>query len=212
MSILGKPVSRAIDVLVPIYAVNTIGGAYYSLGTSTSAPVMSVNVPSLAISTFPEYSQLVRNYGLIQLKGCQLSIYRSSNLVMNTANITNIPSLNLQLSQTNYSAGTVTLQQALATSDNSVEINLNTFDSFSFNLNFPPNVVGRSALLGTTFSYGSAVWSPTIINGSQTLPDIYLNLGSFQVPSFTNTPAYQAYQIASVHARLNVIFAGPQSF
>lgn len=210
MSFIGKPITRSIDVIVPIYAANTLGNSFYSFATSLSSPVMSVNLNSLALNQFVEFSQFARSYGLLCIKGMDVSIYRSSSLVLNTSVITNIPSLFLQIAPTQYSAASTSQQQSLATSDNAVEINLNTFDSFAFKLALPPVVASRSSSLNDVYNYGSNVWTPTVINGAQALPDIYLNMGSLQFPTFvSSTTTY--LQIASVHVKLNVVFAAPQS-
>lgn len=211
LSFLGPTANRAIDVIFPVYAVNTISGGYYSLGTSTSAPTITQNITQQAIIQFTEYSALVKDYGLVQIKSLDISIYRSSNLINNTANITNLPSFSFQISPSKYPAGTTAIQQNIATSDISAEFNVNTFDSFAYRVAFPPVVSGRSDIINDVFTYGSSVWSPTVVNGTQCLPDIFLNLGSLQFPTFTNVPAYAAYQIASIHLRLNVVFASPQT-
>jgi hypothetical protein len=210
LSFIGKPITRSLDVLIPIYAANTLGNSFYSFSTSLSSPVMSVNINSLALNQFVEYSQFARAYGLICIKGMDVSIYRSSNLISNTSVITNIPSLFLQIAPTQYSAASTSQQQSLATSDNAAEINLNTFDSFAFKLALPPVIASRSSSLNDVYNYGSNVWTPTVVNGAQALPDIFMNLGSLQFPTFvSSTTAY--LQIASVHVKLNVVFAAPQS-
>jgi hypothetical protein len=211
LSFLGPTTNRAIDVVLPVYAVNTLSGGYYSLGTSTSAPTITANITSQAISQFTEYSALVKDFGLVQIKSLDISIYRSSNYINRTTDITNLPSFSFQISPSKYSAGTTAIQQNIATSDTSAEFNVSTFDAFAYRVVFPPVISGRSDILSDISTYGSSVWCPTVVNGTQCLPDIFLNLGSLQFPSFTNVPGYQAYQIASIHLRLNVVFASPQT-
>lgn len=211
MSLLGKTFTRQLDCRVNIFAVNSIGGGFYSLGTSTAAPQMSINLSNLLITQYPEYSQLTRTYGLVKLLGTSIQFSRTSALATNTAVMGNTPALFLQLSMTNYSAGSAAAQQSLATADNTVEINVQTFDPYSWNLKFPPVVIGRSTAANDIFAFGSDVWSPTIINGLQVLPDIFLNLGSLEFPNFQSGAANVAFQLATLHIRFNVVFAGPQS-
>jgi hypothetical protein len=211
MSLLGKTITRQLDCRVNIYAVNSIRGGFYSLGTSVAAPTMSVNLTSLLITQFPEYSQLVRNYGLVKIQGASIQFSRTSSLIQNTSIIGNTPSIFLQLSMTNYSAGSTTAQQSLSTADNAVEINVQTYDPYSWNLNFPPVVIGRSSAANDIYAFGSDVWSPTVINGSQVLPDVFLNLGSMEFPNFQSGVANAAFQLATLHVRFNACFAGPQS-
>jgi hypothetical protein len=68
MSILGETIDRAIDILIDIYAVNSVGTPFYSFTSSQGAPTMSVNITDLMILQFTEYSELVRIYGLTKLK------------------------------------------------------------------------------------------------------------------------------------------------
>jgi hypothetical protein len=211
MSLLGKTFTRQLDCRVNIFAVNSIGGGFYSFGTSVAAPSVSVNLTNLLITQYPEYSQLVRTYGLIKLLGTSIQFSRTSSLIQNTTVIGNTPSMFLQLSMTQYSAGSTATQAALATADNAVEINVQTYDPYSWNLNFPPVVIGRSASANDIFAYGSDVWSPTIINGIQVLPDVFINLGSLEFPSFQSGAANTSFQLATLHVRFNCVFAGPQS-
>jgi hypothetical protein len=211
MSLLGKTYTRQLDCRVNIYAVNPLSGAFYSLGTAISAPSMSINLTNLLITQYPEYSQLVRTNGLVKLLGASLQFSRTSSLIQNTNVIGNTPSIFLQLSMTQYAAGSVSAQNSLATSDNAVEINVQTYDPYSWKINFPPVVVGRSAAANDIFIYGSEVWSPTIMNGQQVLPDIFINLGSLESPSFQSGALNTAYQLATLHVRFNAVFAGPQS-
>jgi hypothetical protein len=211
LSLLGPTAPRMLDCLIPIYAVNSIGGPYYSFATTTAAPTMSVNISTLIVGSFPEYSQMVRAYGLIQLRGIELRVTRSSPLSVNTSVIGDTPAIFLQTSLTQYSAGSVTQQRSLATSDNCMEVNLQTYDSFLATVAFPPAVSSRSSILNDVYVFGSATWSPTAIGSTQTLPDIFLNLGSLASPSFQSGAANNAFQIASVHLVLQVVFSGTQS-
>jgi hypothetical protein len=211
MSMLGTTNPRKIDCIVPVYAVNSLGGAYYSFSTSTSIPAMSSNLSQLILTSFPEYSQLARTYGLVQLKSIGLVNTRSSALIQNFNIIGNTPSYMLQVSMTNYPTGSTTAQQSLATSDNSVEINLQSFDGCEAVCLIPPAVVGRSNSSNDIYIYGSDVWCPTVINGVQTFPDIYLNLGSLSFPTFQSTAAQTAYLVSTIHVTFDFVFAGTQS-
>lgn len=211
MSMLGTTNPRKIDCIVPVYAVNSLGGSFYSFGTTTAAPVMSANLSQLILLSYPEYAQLVRTYGLVQLKSINLVVSRSSSLIQNFNIIGNTPPYMLQISMTNYSAGSVTQQQALATSDNTIEVNLQTYDACEATCLIPPAVVGRSNTANDIYIYGSNVWCPTVINGVQAFPDIFLNLGSLTVPSFQTGAAQTAYLIGNIHLTFNMIFAGTQS-
>lgn len=210
-SLLGKTLNRELDVIISLYANNNLGTPFYSFGTSTAAPVMSVNLTGTAISQFPEYAQLVRTYGLVKLNSVSYNISRASPLVVNSSIIGNTPPVFLQTSLTNYTAGSVTLQQSLATSDNCIEVNIQTYDMFSVNCLIPPCISSRSSLANDVFCFGSNTWTPTIINGVQTMPELYLNLGSLSTPSFQSGATSTAYLVATIHAKLHLTFAGPQS-
>jgi hypothetical protein len=211
LSLLGTTAPRKLDCLLPIYAVNSVGGGFYSFATGTGTPIMSANISTLIVAAFPEYGQMARTYGLIQIKGLNLKVIRSSPLSVNTSLIGDTPSYFLQASLTNYSAGSVTLQRSLATSDNTMEINLQTYDSFFASIVFPPAISSRSSAINDVYVFGASTWSPTTINGTQALPDIYINLGSLATPSFQTGAATAAYQIASIHVELVCVFAGTQS-
>lgn len=211
MSLLGSVLSRQLDCRLNIYAVNSVGTPYYSFGTSSAAPLMSQNITSLIISQYPEYSQLVRTYGLIKMQRVEIQFSRTSSLIQNVNVIGNSPSVFLQLSQTSYTAGSVTLQNSLATADNSVEINVQTFDPYSFLVNLPPSIVGRSQAANDIFVYGSQTWIPTVMIGAQVLPDLFVNLGTLEQPSFQVGAANTAYQLATLHVKIHCNFASPQS-
>lgn len=211
MSLLGKTFTRQLDARININVVNSIGGAFYSFGTSVAAPVVSVNVTQLLLTQYPEFSQLARSYGLVKLTGSEIQFSRTSSLIQNVNIIGNTPSLFLQLSMTNYSAGSTTIQQQLATADNSVEVNVQTYDPFSWRMKFPPVLIGRSSAANDIYAFGSNVWQPTVINGSQVLPDVFINLGSLEFPSFQVGAANTSFQLATLHIRFFCVFAGPQS-
>lgn len=210
-SLLGPTLTRQLDIVIPVYAVNSLSAPYYSFGTSTAAPVMSTNITQLAITSFPEYSQLARAYGLVQLKSLQTIISRSSPLAVSTNIIGDSPNVFFQISQTNYPAGSVTLQRSLATSDNAIEVPLNTYDSYQFITAIPPCVVGRCTAANDIFPFGSSVWNPTNINGMAVLPDMFVNVGSLQPPSFQSSAANAAFQICALHIKIKCVFAGTQS-
>lgn len=171
---------------------------------------MSVNLSDRIVADFAEYANLAKMYGLIQLKSIELRIVRASNTVNNTNVMVETPSLFLQLSQTNYPAGSLALQTSLATSDNSVEINLQSFDAFRAICQVPPVLVQRSSVLADTFTIGSSVWNPTAVGATQTLPAVYLNLGALSQPTFASSTTI-AYKLLNIHVIYHVVFAGTQS-
>jgi len=210
MSLLGPTAPRKLDAVIPILAVNNFGTGFYSFNTSSSAPTMSINLSDRIVSDFAEYANLTKMYGLIQLKSIELRIVRASNTVQNSNIMVETPPLFLQLSTTNYSAGSVALQKALATSDNAVEVNLQTYDSFRAICPVPPVLVQKSSVLADSFTIGSQVWNPTAIGATQTLPAIYLNLGSLSIPTYVSSSSL-SYTLLNVHVLYNVVFSGTQS-
>lgn len=210
MSMLGRTAPRKLDAIIPVLAVNNFGSGFYSFLTSSSAPSLSVNLSDRIVADFAEYANLAKMYGLIQLKSIELRIVRASNTVNNSNVMIETPSLFLQVSQTNYPAGSIALQQAIATSDNAVEINLQSFDAFRAICQIPPVLVQKSSVLADNFTIGSSVWNPTAIGSTQTLPAIYLNLGSLQQPTFASSTTI-AYKLLTIHVIYNVVFAGTQS-
>jgi hypothetical protein len=210
MSILGETVDRAIDILIDIYAVNSVGTPFYSFSNSQGSPSMSVNITDLMILQFSEYSELVRIYGLTKLKKIQLGFTRSSNFIGGGANIIqNTPSLFLQASTIPYTAGSVTLQRAVAQSDNSVEVDLQTFEPKAFNIMLPPHVVSNNRANNQTFVFGSQTWVSTRLNNIQNFPDLFLNLGSLATPTFDSQASNTSFLVGQIHGRMQLSFAGP---
>lgn len=210
MSLLGETVNRAIDILTNIYAVNTIGTPFYSFSNSAGSPSMSLNLTDSMILQFTEYSELTRIYGLVKLKKIQLGFTRSSNFIGGgTAILQNTPSIFLQASTIPYPAGSVTLQRSLAQSDNSVEIDLQTYDPKAFNIMLPPHVVSNNRAQNQTFVFGSQTWISTRLNNVQNFPDLFLNLGSLATPTFDSTAPNNSYVIGQIHGRMQLSFAGP---
>jgi hypothetical protein len=210
MSILGKTVDRAIDILIDIFAVNSIGTPFYSFSTSQTSPSMSVNITDLMILQFTEYSELTRVYGLTKLKKIQLGFTRSSNYVGGgTQILQNTPSFFLQASTIPYSAGSITLQRAVAQSDNSIEIDLQTYEPKAFNIMLPPHVVSNNRANNQTFVFGSQTWVSTRLNNIQNFPDLFLNLGSLATPTFDSQASNSSYLIGQIHGRMQLSFAGP---
>jgi hypothetical protein len=210
MSILGKTVDRAIDILIDIFAVNSIGTPFYSFSTSQTSPVMSTNITDLMILQFTEYSELTRVYGLTKLKKIQLGFTRSSNYVGGgTQVLQNTPSFFLQASTIPYSAGSITLQRAVAQSDNSIEIDLQTYEPKAFNIMLPPHVVSNNRANNQTFVFGSQTWVSTRLNNIQNFPDLFLNLGSLATPTFDSQASNSSYLIGQIHGRMQLSFAGP---
>ena len=210
MSILGETIDRAIDILIDIYAVNSSGTPFYSFSNSAGAPTMSVNITDLMILQFTEYSELVRIYGLTKLKKIQLGFTRSSNFIGGgSQTLQNTPSFFLQASTIPYTAGSVTLQRAVAQSDNSVELDLQTFDPKSFNIMLPPHVVSNNRSNNQTFVFGSQTWVSTRLNNIQNFPDLFLNLGSLATPSFDSSASNTSFLVGQIHGRMQLSFAGP---
>lgn len=210
MSILGETIDRAIDILVDIYAVNSVGTPFYSFSNSAGSPTMTTNITDSMILQFTEYSELTRIYGLCKLKKIQLGFTRSSNFVGGGSNILqNTPSIFLQASTIPYTAGSVTLQRAIAQSDNSVEIDLQTFDPKAFNIMLPPHIVSNNRASNQTFVFGSQTWVSTRLNNIQNFPDLFLNLGSLATPTFDSQASNTSFLIGQIHGRMQLSFAGP---
>jgi hypothetical protein len=210
MSILGETIDRAIDILIDIYAVNSVGTPFYSFSNSAGSPTMTVNITDLMILQFTEYSELVRIYGLSKLKKIQLGFTRSSNFIGGgSSTLQNTPSLFLQASTIPYTAGSATLQRAVAQSDNSVEIDLQTFDPKSFNIMLPPHIVSNNRANNQTYTFGSQTWISTKLNNVQNFPDLFLNLGSLATPTFESSAPNNSFLIGQIHGRMQLSFAGP---
>jgi hypothetical protein len=210
MSILGETIDRAIDILIDIYAVNSVGTPFYSFSNSQGSPSMTVNITDLMILQFTEYSELTRIYGLTKLKKIQLGFTRSSNFIGGGTNVLqNTPSFFLQASTIPYSAGSITLQRAIAQSDNSVEIDLQTFDPKAFNIMLPPHIVSNNRSNNQTFVFGSQTWISTKLNNVQNFPDLFLNLGSLATPTFDSQASNNSFLVGQIHGRMQLSFAGP---
>jgi len=211
MSILGKTNDRAIDILVNIFAVNSLGTPFYSFSTSAGSPQLSSNLTDLMILQFTEYSELAQIYGLVKLKKIQLGFTRSSNFIGGgTTILQNTPSIFLQASTIPYSTGSVVLQRAIAQSDNSIELDLQTYDPKSYEIFLPPHIVSNNRANNQTFAFGSQTWISTRLNNVQNLPDLFLNLGSLATPTFDpSTTSGNSVLIGQIHGRMQLSFAGP---
>lgn len=211
MSILGETVNRAVDILIDVYAVNSaLGTAFYSFSNSSSAPNISSNITSSMILQFSEYSELVQIYGLTKLKKIQLGFTRASNYIGSASNVlANTPSFFLQASTIPYSAGSVLLQNKIAQSDNSVEVDLQTYSPKSWDIMLPPSIVSNNRANNQTFTFGSQVWVSTKLNNIQNYPDLFINLGSLATPSFDTSASTGAFLIGQIHGRMQLSFAGP---
>jgi hypothetical protein len=210
MSLLGETIDRAIDVLVDVYAVNSLGTPYYSFTTSTSIPNMSKNLTNDMILQFTEYSELTQIYGLAKLKKIQLGFTRASNFIgSNSTILENTPSFFLQASTIPYLTGSVSLQNKVAQSDNSVEVDLQTFEPKAWNIMLPPSIVSNNRANNQTFVFGSQVWVSTKLNNIQNFPDMYVNLGSLAQPTFASGAPNSAFLVGQIHARMQLSFAGP---
>ena len=210
MSILGETINRAIDILINIYAVNSVGTPFYSFSSTSGAPSMSLNLTDSMILQFTEYSELTRIYGLCKLKKIQLGFSRSSNFIGGGATtLQNTPSLFLQASTVPYPAGSVTLQRSVAQADNSVEIDLQTFEPKAFNIMLPPHLVSNNRAQNQTFVFGSQTWISTKLNNVQNFPDLFINLGSLATPTFDSQASNSSFLIGQIHGRMQLSFAGP---
>jgi len=210
MSILGETINRAIDILIDIYAVNGLGTPFYSFSSTAGAPSMSYNLTDNMILQFTEYSELARIYGLVKMKKIQLGFTRASNYVGggNTA-LVNTPSFFLQASTIPYTAGSISLQRAVAQSDNSVEVDVQTFNPKSWDIMLPPSIVSNNRANNQTFVFGSQTWVSTKLNNVQNFPDLFINLGSLATPSFDTSASQQGFLIGQIHGRIQLSFAGP---
>jgi hypothetical protein len=210
MSLLGETIDRAIDIIIDIYAVNSIGTPFYSFSNSAGTPNISINMTDSMILQFTEYSELTRVYGLCKLKKIQLGFTRSSNFIGGGSSVLqNTPSIFLQVSTIPYTAGSITLQRSIAQSDNSVEIDLQTFAPKAFNIMLPPHVVSNNRAANQTFVFGSQTWVSTRLNNVQNFPDLFLNLGSLATPTFDSTVSNNSFLIGQIHGRMQLSFAGP---
>jgi len=210
MSILGETIDRAIDILIDIYAVNSLGTPFYSFSNSTGSPNMSTNLTDSMILQFTEYADLSRIYGLVKLKKIQLGFTRASNFIGGASGaIQNTPSFFLQASTIPYSAGSVSLQRSVAQSDNSVEVDLQTYSPTAFSIMLPPHIVSNNRTNNQTFAFGSQTWVSTKLNNVQNFPDLFLNLGSLAIPSFETSTPNTSFLIGQIHGRMQLSFAGP---
>jgi hypothetical protein len=195
--------SRDIDCLVNVYAVNGLAGTYYSFATSTGSGVYNLDLSSLFISQFSEMQNLVRDYSLFQAKSISALITRNSTLLSSNNVAGNVPSIFIQFSP-NGSANT----SGTATADNAFEFNLNTVTSRNLEVIFPPALVGKYNN-NDYFSFGSAVWVPTTFNGVTVLPNFYLNLGYLAPLTFQGGTATFAFSVVQIHLKMRVVFAAP---
>jgi hypothetical protein len=210
MSILGETINRAIDILIDIYAVNSIGTPFYSFSTSAGTPNMSTNLTDLMILQFTEYSDLAKIYGLSKFKKIQLGFTRASNFIGTATNIIqNTPSLFLQASTIPYPSGSVSLQRAVAQADNSIEVDLQTYDPKAYDIILPPHVVSNNRANNQTFVFGSQTWVSTRLNNVQNYPDLFLNLGSLSTPTFDSSAPNASFLVGQIHGRMQLSFAAP---
>jgi hypothetical protein len=210
MSLLGETANRAIDILIDVYAINSLGVNFYSFSTGTSIPVITYNLTDSMILQFTEYSQLADLYGLSKLKKIQLGFTRASNLIgSNSADLINTPSFFLQASTIPYTSGTVSLQRAIAQTDNSVEVDLQTFAPKAWSVILPPSIVSFNRANQQTFTFGSETWVSTKLNNTQYYPDLFLNLGALATPTFATGSPSAAFLVGQIHGRMQLSFACP---
>lgn len=205
---LGSTASRQVDAVFQIYAVNSIGGPFYSFTTSVAAPLVSQSMTNSCITQYTEFGSLARLYNLFQVKGLQILITRNSTLLTNTQIAGNLPSVFFQVSP-NLQAPTVSSLTNVALADNSQEFNICTFGSKNYQFNLPPVYLSKSSTTNDYFPFGSMVWLPTLYNGNFAIPDVYLNLGSLASPTFQTGAANTAYAVAQIHIKMNVVFSCP---
>jgi len=208
LSILGSTVCRDIDCLINVNAINTSLGTFYSLSTGLTTPTVSISMSALAAIQYSEYKQYAALNNLVQIKGFEILITRSSTLLTNTNVAGNLPSIFFQVSP-NLQPNSTTGLTNVAIADNSNEYNICTFNSRNYGVNLPPIYMGKSSSSNDYFPCGSMVWLPTIYNGVISLPDVYLNLGSLSPPTFQSGAPNGAYQVAQVHIKMKVVFASP---
>ena len=191
-------------------AVNSLGTGFYSLGTTTAYPTMTVNITNSMITQFTEYSELVQLYGLAKLISIEVNFSRASNYIGAANNsILNTPPIFLQVSTIPYTVGSLLLQQKVSISDNSEEINLQTNASRKFKVSMPSCIVSHNRASDQVFAFGSNTWVSTRLNGTQTFPDLFLNLGSLTPPTFDTSAGSLLFQVGQIHLKLRVEFAGP---
>jgi len=195
--------SRDIDCLVNVYAVNGLASTYYSLATSTGSVVSNLDISSLFLSQFSEFNNLVNDYSMYQVKSMSALITRNSALLASNNVAGNVPSIFIQFSPngSNNTTGT-------ATADNAFEYNLNTFSSKNLQVMFPPAIVSKYNN-NDYFTFGSSVWIPTKFAAVSAMPNFYLNLGYLAPPTFQTGTATFAFAIAQIHLKLRCVFAAP---
>jgi hypothetical protein len=200
---LGKTISRDIDCLVNVFATNGLASTYYSLANSTGSATYNLDLSSLFLSQFAEFNNLVRDYSMFQVKSLSALVTRNSTLIANNNVAGNLPSIFIQFSPngSNNTSGT-------ATADNAYEYNLNTYASRNLEVLMSPAIVGKYNN-NDYFSFGSAVWIPTVFNGVAAMPNFYLNLGYLASPTFQSGTATFAFSVAQIHLKLRCVFAGP---
>jgi len=208
LSILGSTVTRDIDCLINVNAINSNLGSFYSFATGTTSPTTSISMSGLATIQYSEYKNFAALYNLVQIKGFNILVTRSSTLLTNTAIAGNLPSIFFQVSP-NFQPNSTTGLQNIAISDNSSEFNICTFTSRNYSVALPPVYLGKASSNNDYYPCGSQVWLPTVYNGALSLPDIYLNLGAFSPPTFQTGAAVGPYQVIQVHVKMKVVFASP---
>lgn len=209
LSMLGATISRELDCLINVYAVNgSTSQTFYSFATSTSVPTISQSLTNLCITQFAEFQSLARLYNLYSVKDINMLVTRNSTLLTNTNIAGNLPSIFFQASP-NLQPNAVASLTNVALADNSSEYNLATFSSRNYQIMLPPIMVSKSSTANDYFPFGSQTWIPTIYNSVISVPDLYLNLGSLAVPTFQTGAAISAYAVAQVHVKMRVVFAAP---
>jgi len=195
--------SRDLDAIVNVYAVNGVANTYYSFGTSTGSGVFNLEVNSLFLSQFSEFNNLSSDYALMQVKSLNALITRNSALLASNNVAGNVPSIFIQ-----FSPNSSTNTSAIGTADNAFEYNLNTFTTRNLEVLFPPAMVSKYNN-NDYFAFGSAVWVPTKFAGTSALPNFYINLGYLAQPTFQSGSATFAYSVLQIHLKMRVVFSAP---
>lgn len=210
MSLLGETINRAIDVLVNVYAINSLGGPFYSFNTTTGSPLMSSNITHEMILQYVEYSDLVQLYTLVKMNKIQFQFSRSSNSIASGNDLVNTPNIFFQCSTVPKLSNSVTDLPKIAQADNSVECDLQTFRPRAWDLILPPSIVAINRYHNDIYTFGSDVWLSTTLNGVQQFPDLFLNLGALTQPTFTSTSSASNVLVGQMHIRFQLTFAGPK--
>jgi len=204
---LGKTLQRDLDAVFTIRAVKGISSDFYSFGTSTTSADRSVDMMYGVANQFSEFFNLSAEYGLVKVRSVSLNLTRNSTILTSPDVMVSCPAIFLQVAP-NSASGAVT---NTATSDNSFEYNLNTYQSRSLSIPMPPLIVlPTQGGTGTDYhTFGSNAWLPTKYQGVYGLPELFLNLGWLGSVTFAASAPSGSWPVLQVHVKVHCEFACP---